>query len=859
MKNLIILFFLTTTLSAIVAQTTISGTITESGTGETLIGANIVIEGTTIGTITDVSGNYELTISNDATLIVSYTGFESQTLVVTNSGGTVTHDFSLNSDALQLQDIVVTANRRSESLQSVPASISALTPLELRRSGAREFRDYASSVPNVSFGSKGGQGALSDGRTSNQIVIRGIAGANTTAVYLDDTSLPANITPRLTDVARVEVLRGPQGTLYGSSSMGGAVKTVTNQPNPDQVEGSVMVSAASVAEGDLDYDVEGIINLPISDKLAFRASGYYEFETGVYDREINGEFILNTINPWTENAFGETTNFERGTPISIATDGCPQCATGPTENVDDERNFGFNASLGFYPSEDVSLVAKVIHQDQSGDGLDFADTTPDNFTQVRFAGIPEFFEDQWTHYSLTANIDLGAGTLISSTSFTDRTYLEQEDQTDFLAVALELPWAAPIQRGADYTKFIQELRYQSDIEGQVNYTAGVYYSTEELNESGGADTPGLSEWLGSENPMFLEPEFGGIPPFLWDIPFWRFNNDLTIEELSIFGEVYIDLSDRLTLTAGLRYFNATTAREYNALGLPTDFEEIVTDADISESGFNPKLNLNYQLSENSLIYATVARGFRLGGVNDPVPLAFCGDELNALGETAPDQFESDDLWNFEVGYKGVSANGRYTLNASLFHVAWSGIQQLRRLGCGFGFVSNAGQAGITGLDLDFKAKLSRQWELGAGLGLLNPEITEGGQGLDAQEGNRLLFTPTTTASINLKYFNDISDKLSLFGNAGWNFVGERFSTFGAQNEGTDPAEIAARTLGAYSLLNLRVGLSGSNWEVSLFANNITNTAANYGDVISLAAEVPGRPRYQTSRPRTMGVQFRTFF
>ena len=174
-------------------------------------------------------------------------------------------------------------------------------------------------------------------------------------------------------------MRGPQGTLYGSSSMGGAVKTVTNQPNPDQVEGSVMVSAASVAEGDLDYDVEGIINLPISDKLAFRASGYYEFETGVYDREINGEFILNTINPWTENAFGETTNFERGTPISIATDGCPQCATGPTENVDDERNFGFNASLGFYPSEDVSLVAKVIHQDQSGDGLDFADTTPDNF------------------------------------------------------------------------------------------------------------------------------------------------------------------------------------------------------------------------------------------------------------------------------------------------------------------------------------------------------------------------------------------------------------------------------------------------------------------------------------------------
>ena len=136
--------------------------------------------------------------------------------------------------------------------------------------------------------------------------------------------------------------------------------------------------------------------------MAFRASGFYEFETGVYDRTINGEFLLNTINPWTENAFGETVNFESGTPINIPTDGCAGCQTEGSENIDDERNYGFNASLGFYPTENISITPRIIYQNQTGDALDFADTSPDNFEQVRFAGLVEDFEDEWTHYSLGA-------------------------------------------------------------------------------------------------------------------------------------------------------------------------------------------------------------------------------------------------------------------------------------------------------------------------------------------------------------------------------------------------------------------------------------------------------------------------
>ena len=789
MKKILLLLLIVILLPlSIFSQTTISGVVKDASTGETLIGANVLIQGTSTGTATDFDGNYSINIDADAVLLISYTGYVDQSTPVSNTGGNITQNFDLATDALQLENVIVTANKKAQSIQDVPASISALTPVELRRSGAREFKDFASSVPNLSFGTKGGQGALSDGRTSNQIVIRGIAGANTTAMYLDETPLPANISPRLVDVARVEVLRGPQGTLYGSSSMGGAVKTITNKPNVDRKEGSFSVSGASVEEGDFDYELEGTINIPISDKLAFRASGFYELESGVYDRTIvEDNFLLNSINPLTENAFGETIGFESGLPISIATDGCPGCQAGGTvnENVDDERNYGFNASLGFYPTENISIIPKVIYQNQEGDGLDFADISPDNFNQVRFAGLEETFEDEWTHYSLAINIGLGSGKIVSSTSYTDRFYNEQEDVTDFFLSAGLPPWSSFITRQVDYTKFVQELRYQSELEGKVNFIAGAFYAKEDLKESGAEDAEGLSEFIGSENPMFWEPEFGGIPPFLWDIPFWRFTNDLEIEEFSLFGEVYIDLSEKLSLTAGLRYFNANTSRQYFALGLPTDFNEVITNADINESGFNPKLNLNYKISKNNLFYGTIAKGFRLGGVNDPVPQAFCADELASVGENTPDSFESDDLWNFEVGYKGVLNNGKVTFNAATFYNAWSGIQQFRRLLCGFGFTANAGKAAIYGLDLDLKAKLSKEFELSAGLGLLNANITEGGAGLDAEDGNRILFTPTYTGAFNLKYFKGLNDKASIFGNLGWNFVGERFSTYAIQNDGAD--------------------------------------------------------------------------
>ena len=399
------------------AQKNISGIVSDN-TGTPLIGASVAVPGTTIGTITDFNGYFELTLPEGTNSVaISYTGYSDQNITI---DGATQLSIVLEDDVLQLQDVIVTANKKAQSLQSVPMAITALSPVQLRRSGAREFRDYATGIPNLAYGTQGSDGG---GRYSNEISIRGITGLNTTAMYLDETPLPESIDPNLIDITRVEVLKGPQGTLYGSATMGGAIKVVTNQPNPNQTEGSLGIGVSNVAEGDFNYGINGVINQPLSDKLAFRASGYYDFESGVYDRVVNQNIeIINAVPRFTEDFYGD--------PIDAPSDGCPGCSLENKENIDDTKNFGFNASLGFYPTKNISIIPKIIHQQEKGEGYDFAEVSVDNFTQNSNTGIDETFEDEWTHYSLGAEFKFGKGKLVSSTSYLDRFYTETEDVSD---------------------------------------------------------------------------------------------------------------------------------------------------------------------------------------------------------------------------------------------------------------------------------------------------------------------------------------------------------------------------------------------------------------------------------------------
>ena len=854
MRKVFILVFTIITLSLQVnAQRTVTGNVFSGN--EPLIGATVSVLNTTQGTATDISGYFELTnVTEEAIEIsVTYTGYKQQNVRVEIGQTTIRVDLEI--DPYQLQDIIVTANKKPQTIQSTPLAITAISPVQLRRTGAKQFRDFASGIPNLSFGTQGSDGG---GRYSGEISIRGISGINTTAMYLDETPLPESVTPNLIDVARVEVLKGPQGTLYGSATMAGAVKVLTNNPNPNQVEGSFGVNSSSVEQGDFNYGLQGVFNQPITKKLALRVSGYYDFESGIYDRVVNPNVeIINSETRLTEDFYGDE--------IDVATDGCPGCSLEDKANIDDKTNYGFNASLGFYPTKNLSIIPKVIYQRESGKGYDFAEGNVNNFTQYSNTGIDETFDDEWAHYSLGIEYKLSHGKLISSTSYLNRLYSEVEDVTDINTVWwLEYEdesidegdyiWADDVIRSVGTKLFQQELRYQSDYEGKFNVLFGAFYRSEVSDWLYLDDRPGMSTYLLSDNAY--DPDecsdctwnYDHVMDNL-DAPWYLYDGLFEESEIAVFGEFYYDITSKLKATFGFRYFNAAQAKDITEDGADFGFEPLTLIDNNRESSFNPKFNLSYQMNNNQLLYATIVRGFRLGDINENLP-SFCLEELGG-DEEFPRFFSSDYIWNYELGYKSTSKDGRLVANAAIFYNQWNNLQQYRFLDCGWGYTSNVGTAQTTGVELDVRLKANKELEISGGIGLMNPKITEGGEYLEAEVGDRILYAPRVTANFVMNYYKSL-DENGFYATLSIQYAGERYGTY-------LPEEDIENVYPAYALANARLGYQFGKFDLSFFANNLTNVQANFGSIQSFAGNLPGRARYATNRPRTIGVSAMYYF
>lgn len=837
------------------SQTTIKGKITDANTGEPLIGVSIFIKNLEKGTVTDLNGDYFFKLKKEdgafVKLAMTYTGYISQTIEVMNNAALVNRDITLVADILQLESVIVSANKKAQSSQAVPMSITTLSPQQLRRTGAQEFRDFASGIPNLSFDT---QGAGLYGRFDNGISIRGIVGKNTTAMYLDETPLPENIDPRLVDVGQVEILKGPQGTLYGSRNMGGAIKIMTNQPNVSQLEGSADLNFAKVQEGDFDYGTQAILNIPITKKIAFRGVGYYDYKSGVFDRKINPNAHILNLESSINLPLIESSTF------NIITDGCPACDLTNKENIDSKTNYGYQASLGFYPTKNIAIMAKTIAQKLNGDGYDFAEGQVGNFEQIRVSGVPEYFQDEWQHYSLLADIGLGIGRLISSTSYLKRNILEVDDDGESFSRGFEVYdgeealdfFAGNISKDIDFEQFNQEIRFQSDLGGPIDFTLGAYYMTSKEHEDWLSSNTGAGSYISLL--IYEDLEFAEeVEEEQYD--FYDFGGVYDSKEIALFGEVYYSITSDLKATLGLRYFDATLGLNTFETGFIVDAEYFEVVGQVNESGVIPKFNLTQQLGKNKLAYLTVAKGYRLGDLNEIVPDVYCAEFLTDLPDGKhPRTFESDFVWNYEVGFKGTWANGKIVTNAAVFYNDWQNLQQTRTLECGYSFVSNVGAAHTTGLELEAKAKVFKNLEIGAGLGLLSSIIDKGGPNLEAVRGDRILFVPDVTANTNIQYTQKLNDNSSAYLRVDIQHVGERLNTFSPEE-----LESAHLIFDPYTIVNTRLGIQFSRMEFSLWMNNVTNTAANFGDIFSVAVDIPGRPRYATNRPRTVGINARYYF
>ena len=732
----------------------------------------------------------------------------------------------------KLEEVIVTATKRAESLQEVGMSVTVLSERDIENIGIDSYLDFAVRIPNL------GTSFQSDGRfDANSPALRGVFGSGdksssaTTGFYIDDVPVTAALQPRVLDLERIEVLRGPQGSLYGARSMGGTIRLITQQPDLEETSGAIHTTLSSVTDGGENYTLDGHINLPLSDNAALRISGYYGDQSGIYDR------VYEPV--WTnyqtgEQVLGTTPAFERN------------------EDTDDEEYYGGQIALKWMATDNLSITPKFMYQKIEADGLPFADIDAENMETRRFFDSEEPGEDEWWIGSVVINWSLGAGEVTSTTAYYERDTSEFEEEHTFLdfiygaAVGIPItPLESTLETTSEYENFTHETRYTSNLDGRWNYTVGVFYGDSEfIRGYPGAFQPGVNDALNA----FIGAPANIVPNDLIFIT----SQPEEVEELAVFGEVTFDLTERVSLTAGGRWYDTEVAFSSDSDGFanggPSSFSGVQ-----SESGFNPKVMASFDASDDLNFYASAAKGFRIGGVNGQISPTLCGDELDRVG-LDPESlrtYDSDDLWSYEVGVKSTLANNTMSLNAAVFFIDWQDSLQVQRLACGFQVDANIGDVESTGFEVEISAAPIEGLTLDLGVGYTDTEVVSpAGDGFPGyEEGASLHGVPDWTGTGSAQYifpaFNGWDGRLR----ADANYYGDSTSF----NNGT----VVDRD--SWAALNLRAGVLNATWDVTLFADNVTDERANLADNRSIAAEMPGRPRIVTNRPRTIGLEARYRF
>jgi len=711
-------------------------------------------------------------------------------------------------EAPALAEIVVTAQKRSESLQAVPLSITALDAGSLERLGATGFEDYAGHIPNLSFsqGSSTVFGGL-------YVAIRGVYGADTTGFYVDDTPVPESMNPHLTDIARIEVLRGPQGTLFGARSMGGTVRIITNQPDLSSWSGEVHTTASATAHGRGNYAADGVVNMPvIQDVAALRFTAFSQFDSGIFDR-----------------ASGTQSALPAGTTA-------PPFAQHDHVNGASQEGAQLSGAVRLLDGG-LTLKPRIAVQHNHLDGLPYADSDPRNFTQVRLFDLGEPAAEDWQHYSLSAELPLAQGDIVSSSAVVRHSANMSEDYSEAAVLLFGIPPTPALMRYHEtLRRFAHETRFSSRFAGPVQLTAGVFYSDSRSQRQ-----------FPQDSIAGLDAFFGGA---LGSDVVFDYRTTTAIRETAVFGEATVELTKRLKAILGARWFNNKVdfaGTESGAAVSPGQFAGQESDRKVT-----PKVSLQYAAAPEKQLYVTAAQGFRIGGVNT-FSNSLCAGDL-AAARLTPEQaqtFKSDSLWSYEIGAKTSWLQHRLTVNSAAFDIEWSNVQQAIALpSCGFSIDVNAGKARSRGAELELDAALTTGLTATLGFGYTDTKITDNGGLPSIRTGQGLQQIPRWTASAAVDYnFQLLGHRTFVHGD-----IGYTGSSLSANNDAVMP-----RLRRSYDLLNLRSGMTFGPAELGIFVENVGNKRANLSDTPPLALELPGRPRILTNRPRTIGLEARVLF
>jgi iron complex outermembrane recepter protein len=727
-----------------------------------------------------------------------------------------------------LTEIIVTAERRAENIQSVPLSVTAITADTLTKFDIVQFDDYAHMVPNLSFGT-GNTFGISNGR---EITIRGIAGTNTTNYYINDTPLPISIDPRAVDLERIEVLRGPQGTLFGASAMGGTVRLITRQADLNNSFGAAEAQLYDIHEGGLGYMVSASYNLPlIQNQLALLVSGYSTYSPGVFTGQYGIATTALPVGAW------------------------PTLAVPPSQGVYDVTHLGNDVEAGatlsmtYRPAalEGLTITPTIMHQDQSSNGMALADYDTQNLIQVRPLDNRESVEDQWTFVGLNAKYAVSFGTFVESATYFYRYTRDTEDGSELISIGgyggPPVPTcvageycASPSPNWIKSNQFTDELRFESSFNGPVQFIAGAFYTK-------------LRQSIISQE--VLPYDVYGNPAFTENIPYVN-------EETAGFVSLTYNITHALEVSAGVRQAHLESNRTYIATGWINGGLGCVgtgcssySPAVHSENATTPRYTIKYKFDESNMIYANAAKGYRIGGENSALP-SIC----NAEWPPGTSQYKSDSLWSYEIGSKNTWLDGHMNSRLAVYRIDWNQIQQSILLACSFHVTENVGSAVSKGAELELDGSPLPGLYVNMGLGYEDAAITESPAGSPLPVGSALNGVPRWTASL----LGDYSFPMSF----GKGFVRAQYSFTGMSISNNNPVSVsdptpAGRERGSYSLTNVFVGGKHESWEASLFVKNLFDVRGNLGDEQSEISELPGRPRWSITTPRTVGIDVKKQF
>lgn len=723
-------------------------------------------------------------------------------------------DAAADGDSLALQEIVVSASRRGdESVQKIPMAISVISPAALDAKGLSGISDFVGELPSVNMQSVSPGENVIDmrGLVSNEVDPTNVQERSLVALYLDDSSIGLegfNPDLHVYDLERVEVIRGPQGTLYGAGSMAGTIRLITKKPDPTAFLGDADLSVSETQHGGTNTSIRGMVNLPlIDDKLAARLVLYRSDDSGYID---NVELGRRDANP------------------AYATQG--------------------RLAVRWLPSDTFTLDVSALFARLNAQGRNTVYPQLGAYTYESLT--PEQLSDDFKLYNITADWDVSFAHLISSSSYTQRQITEDEsfESLDEFLITPGVRLPASNQNGNELREFQQELRLVSRPDQPLRWIAGAYFERDSRFYPQNLTSPGFDSAFGAEigDPTFSSQSAYGTPAP--DTPFYGTIN-LVERQFALFGEATYSILPRLDLTLGARYFNFKD--DFNlyftgVAGAIAPGEPDTGNGEQRSTGVNPRGVLTFKVNDQVIVYGEAARGFRYGGVNEPAPVIFCASDLEALGlKESPPSFGPDHLWSYTLGEKGTFAEGRWTMNVDAFYIDWDDVQTQHLLTCGYSFAQNAGK--ITSQGLEWESKVRATSALTLGLSGSYTDATADGPivNLGATSGDRAPFFPRNIVTASADYDIPLPQgKIEI--STDYTYRSRAFTDF-------SPTAFDYTVIPSSVLLNGSIGYVTDRWSLSVFGTNLTNNhLVSIVDVNTNGPYQPGNLEYW-GRPRTIGV------